>query len=98
MFAIEQIGVIILLSGFILELFIAIILYPKGDLIKDMLANLVIGVGVLIAGLLMKFVALSIYSFTYHFSFLTPKVFPRRALVPCFSNIFFFIYFVGVTS
>ncbi len=74
MFAIEQIGVIILLSGFILELFIAIILYPKGDLIKDMLANLVIGVGVLIAGLLMKFVALSIYSFTYHFSFLTPKV------------------------
>lgn len=73
MFAIEQIGVIILLSGFILELFIAIIFYPKGELIKDMMTNLVIGIGVLIAGLLMKFVSLAVYSYVYHFSILTPK-------------------------
>lgn len=69
MFTIEKFGVIILFSGFVLELFMAILVYPKGELIKDMMANLVLGICVLLAGLLMKFTALAVYSFTYRFTF-----------------------------
>jgi len=69
----DKIGVIILLSIFTIELATAIIVRTRSGVIKDMLANLTIGLSTLGTGLLMKGVALGFFSLVYIYAFFKPE-------------------------
>jgi len=74
MLNIDTIGVPLLLTTFFIEFLITVIHQAKERVVKDMLANVLMGIFTIVTGAVMKGVALGFYSFFYSFAIFTPDL------------------------
>lgn len=65
-------GSIILFTAFIIEFCLMILHRPDKDVIKDSLANFVLGVLIILTGIFEKGFAFAVFSFAYHFALFNP--------------------------
>ena len=72
MLNIDTIGPPLLLTTFFIEFLITVIHQAKHQVVKDMLANVLMGLFTIVTGAIMKGVALGLYSFFYSFAIFTP--------------------------
>jgi sterol desaturase/sphingolipid hydroxylase (fatty acid hydroxylase superfamily) len=68
------IGVSLMLTVFVIEIIIVLTHEPKVKMIKDMRANVILGICYLVTGLCVKGVALAIFSLVYHYSLFQPEL------------------------
>jgi sterol desaturase/sphingolipid hydroxylase (fatty acid hydroxylase superfamily) len=97
MFTIDNIGVPLILVAFFVELALALKYHRGQPVVKDMLANFVIGMGILFVGLIMKAVALGLYSAVYSKAIFYPKLTPMLWVGGFFSCdlILYLFHFLG---
>ena len=65
---------LLLFAVFFIEFILIFINRPTKDQVKDMKANFVIGVCLILVGLFVKGIELSLFSFAYRFALFTPRV------------------------
>ena len=85
MLTIKNIGIPLVLIIFIIELIIAIVKRAQAGLVKDMAANLLIGLTTLAVGLFMKGISFLVFSWVYTIAFLKPQVTPLLWVIGFFS-------------
>lgn len=76
MFTIDKTGAALIILTFLAEFLVALKYQSGKPVVKDMRANFVIGMCILLAGLLMKGVALGVNSFVYQYAFFKPELSP----------------------
>ena len=67
------IAIVLLLVAFAIEFTLLLLQHPEKKMIKDVKANLLIGLCLLIVGVFIKGVQLSLYSFAYSFAVFKPE-------------------------
>lgn len=74
MFKFDVIGTSVLFSAFFVEFVLILLHRPEKKLVKDILANLVLGFCIILAGLFEKGLAFGFFSLVYRFSIFTPNL------------------------
>lgn len=72
MLTLDTVGAPLIIIAYLIELLVAIRVQRGQPVVKDMLANFVVGMCILVAGLFMKGVALAVYSVVYGFALFQP--------------------------
>lgn len=97
MAAIQSIGIPLVLVIFTIELIIAIISRTQAGLVKDMAANLIIGLTTLGVGLFMKGISFVVFSFIYSAAIFKPP-FSATLWIIAFFSCDFVIYLYHLLS
>lgn len=74
MFKFDTIALVLLLTAFAIEFCVLLLERPEKKMIRDVKANLLIGLCLILVGIFIKVVQLSLYSAVYSFSVLKPEM------------------------
>lgn len=74
-FSIDHIALPVLMAAYAIELMLALI-HHRGEVARDMVVNLSLGIGNITAGFFMKGVSLAVYSGVYAYAFFRPQLSP----------------------
>jgi len=69
----KEIGIGLMLTISVIELTLVLIHDRRKEVIKDMKANILLGILYLLSGLFVKGIAFGVFSFSYHYSFFKPE-------------------------